>query len=104
MSKRMIHLLNVAADKFDEISNPFDHSVLVEHNVTLDECHDLSTGIASIIRCYISAPPELRAKMITAYAFKEMGGDVDACMSVIDRDVAMKRAIAELKEINAKRS
>ncbi len=104
MSKRMVHLLNVAADKFDEMSNPFDRSVLIEHDVTLDECHDLSTGIANIIRCYISAPPEIRAKMITAYAIKEMGGDVDACMSVIDRDVAMQRALDKLKEINAKRS
>ncbi len=102
---RMTQLLEMAADKFDDMTNPFDRSVLIEHNITLDECGDLSEGIASIIRMYLASPPELRAKMAVSYAIHRIHGEkgVDAAMSVIDRDAAMKRTLAKLEAMNEKK-
>lgn len=102
---RMTELLEMAADKFDDLSNPFDRSVLIEHNITLDECGDLSQGIASIIRMYLASPPELRAKMALSYAIHKIHGEkgIEAAMSVIDRDTAMKRVLAKLETMNEKK-
>jgi len=102
---RMTELLEVAADKLDDLSNPFDGSVLREHNITLEECYDLSTGIATIIRCYLASPLELRAKMAVSYAIHKIHGNdgVDGAMSVRDRDTAMKRSLAKLEAMNEKK-
>jgi hypothetical protein len=50
MKDRMRGLMLNAAKCFDECRNPFETDELSKHNVTADECIDLSTGLGQIIR------------------------------------------------------
>lgn len=54
-------LLRAAADAFDDLRSPFDRDWLVEHDVTLDECGDLSENVATAIRVWLSLTPQQRA-------------------------------------------
>jgi len=63
MNERMRELLEVAAKHFKDASDPFTTEVLVEHNVTADECIDLSQAIAGAIRFYVQTPKRIRTLM-----------------------------------------
>lgn len=52
--RRRRELLEMARDAFEEARDPFTNSSLVEHDVTLDECDDLSEDIAESINLYLS--------------------------------------------------
>lgn len=54
MNQRSDELLAMSADAFAEMRNPFDTESLVQHNVTLDECGDLSDHIAIVLRGYLA--------------------------------------------------
>ena len=47
--ERLDFLLEKAGEAFSDGRSPFDHSFLVEHNVTLTEAYDLSKSIAASI-------------------------------------------------------
>ena len=49
MSDRMKHLLQEASRAYEEDRDPFSHEWLVEHQVTGDECYDLSKAISVAI-------------------------------------------------------
>ena len=49
---RMGELLLAAADALDDGRDPFEHSFLVEHEVTYDECGNMAEQVAFAIRIY----------------------------------------------------
>jgi hypothetical protein len=61
-------LLLAAAAAFDDQRSPFVTEWLAEHEVTADECYDLSLGIATIIRGYLAASPEVKKMVQVAFA------------------------------------
>ena len=68
MDKRMIDLLSNAVSCFDKMYSPFCHEELSKMEVTADECKDLSSTIADIIKCYISEeimPPGIPNYMVS---------------------------------------
>ena len=50
---RIEELLRAAASTYDEHSDPFNTQWLVDHDVTLDECMELSEQIATSIRVWL---------------------------------------------------
>lgn len=52
---RMMELLLAAQRAFRDQMSPFTHDWLSEHQVTSDECYDLSDIIASILMGYLAA-------------------------------------------------
>jgi hypothetical protein len=59
----MTRLLLDAAKCFDELSSPFAAEWLADHDVTLDECGDLSELIASAVKLYVALPDDERFAM-----------------------------------------
>lgn len=74
----MKHLLSMSAKYFSDLSNPFDAAVLSEHNVTLDECGDLSEAVAHAIRFYLKTPEKVRSSIEAASVFTELKDKVPA--------------------------
>jgi hypothetical protein len=66
--KRVEALLRNAAECFEDDRSPFDHSELVKHKVTADECGTLSYQIGAIIKGYLNSPDEVRKQVLVAYA------------------------------------
>jgi hypothetical protein len=64
MSNRIEELLSSAATEFENGRNPFETSWLSDHNVTIDECYDLSDRIAIIIRGFLKAPESVRLAIL----------------------------------------
>ena len=60
---RQEQLLDAAAAAFGDSRDPFSHDWLAEHNVTLDECGDLSGVISTIIYGYLETPPDERGAL-----------------------------------------
>lgn len=57
---RLDFLLEKASEAFADARNPFETSFLTEHNVTLDECMDLSLAVSAAID--LLRIPLMRAK------------------------------------------
>lgn len=91
LNDRMQELLKMAADKFENGGNPFDASVLREHHVTLDECMDLSEGIATIIRGYLSAPKEIRMRVMMSGVADASGLDPDMVVHMMNKQDALNK-------------
>ena len=52
-SPRMLELLEKAADAFIRNTNPFDVEWITQHDVTLQECVDLSEFIGRVLDDYV---------------------------------------------------
>lgn len=65
MTRRM-DLLRLAAVALNDMRDPFDHSFLVEHAVTLNECGDLADDLAAGARLLIANAAERAAGGIRA--------------------------------------
>jgi hypothetical protein len=50
---RLIFLLEKASKEFENLSSPFNTEWLSKHNVTLDECGDLSEAISLAIDYFL---------------------------------------------------
>jgi len=50
---RMMELLEKAADAFIRNTNPFDVEWMTQHDVTLQECVDLSELIGRVLEGYV---------------------------------------------------
>lgn len=70
---RREQLLDEAAKEFARLASPFDPTWLYEHNVTLDECGDLSEDVARAIRFYLATPLSLRINAAVREAIVEAG-------------------------------
>ena len=53
LSPRMLELLEKAADAFFRNTNPFDVEWMTQHDVTLQECVDLSELIGRVLESYV---------------------------------------------------
>ena len=53
MTPRMRELLGLAANAFQEGTDPFTHEFLVANHVTGNECIDLENLIAAILKWYL---------------------------------------------------
>ena len=53
LSTRMLELLEKAADAFIRNTNPFEVEWLTQHDVTLQECVDLSELIGRVLESYV---------------------------------------------------
>ena len=53
LSPRMLELVEKAADAFIRNTNPFDVEWLTQHDVTLQECVDLSELIGRVLESYM---------------------------------------------------
>lgn len=71
-SERMDELLREALKCFEECSSPFYTEWLSEHNVTLDECGDLSLMIANAITVYLALPNFERTAILMEQAIEEL--------------------------------
>ena len=50
---RLEFLLTEASEAFEDMRNPFDTAWLVEHNVTADECFELSSAVSAAIDLFV---------------------------------------------------
>ena len=50
---RMLELLENAADAFIRNTNPFDVEWMTQHDVTVQECVDLSEFIGQVLESYV---------------------------------------------------
>lgn len=57
-------LLQAAADALADCRDPFNEGFLIEHNVTLTECMDLSRKIAIILTGYLESPKDVQAEIM----------------------------------------
>jgi len=96
---RREQLLAEAAKAFDSLSSPFDSQWLSEHEVTLDECGDLSEDVARAIRFYLRTPKDERLGAAVQDAAEEAGlpREIAAGMAASYR---MSAATRRLKEMN----
>ena len=53
LAPRMLELLEKAADAFIRNTNPFDVEWMTQHDVTLQECVDLSELIGRVVADYV---------------------------------------------------
>ena len=53
LAPRMLELLEKAADAFIRNTNPFDVEWMTQHDVTLQECVDLSEFIGRVLDDYV---------------------------------------------------
>ena len=53
LAPRMLELLEKAADAFISNTNPFDVEWITQHDVTLQECVDLSELIGQVLESYV---------------------------------------------------
>jgi len=53
LSPRMMELLEKTADAYIRNTNPFDVEWLTQHDVTLQECVDLSELIGNVLSDYV---------------------------------------------------
>ena len=53
LTHRMLELLEKAADAFVRNTNPFDVEWMTQHEVSLQECVDLSELIGGILEDYV---------------------------------------------------
>ena len=53
LAPRMLELLEKAADAFIRNTNPFDVEWMTQHDVTLEECIDLSELIGRVLDDYV---------------------------------------------------
>lgn len=65
---RLLALLREAANALGDLRDPFSTDWLSKHQVTADECYDLSIALAMLIRGYVSAPPETQKAVKMAAA------------------------------------
>lgn len=70
ISKRMKELLVKAATCFDDGYSPFNDQWLSEHNVTLDECMDLSSMIGTVLSGVAHASDMTQQEIIIVGASK----------------------------------
>jgi hypothetical protein len=101
MSARSKALLSKAADALSELRDPFSTDWLVENEVTLDECGDLSEHIGTIIKGYLAAPSDVRERVALAGAFS--GSSVDPKIAAVaDNSLVMSQTARKLKAIKVK--
>jgi len=74
-SERFEELMKNASKCFREERNPFDHSELAAHQVTLDECFDLSAGVANAIDYYLKHRNEAVDERIIEEVREAVGPD-----------------------------
>ena len=53
LAPRMLELLEKSADAFITNTNPFDVEWMTQHDVTLEECIDLSELIGRVLEDYV---------------------------------------------------
>lgn len=61
---RRRELLEAAAERMRDMSDPFHTSFLVEHHVRLDECGDMSEDIAQAVEIMLTLSPEEFAALL----------------------------------------
>ena len=71
MTARMNELLHAAAVEFEHMSSPFAGDWLSDHDVTLNECGDLSESIANAIRVYLETSTRERTRILAMSLFRE---------------------------------
>ena len=81
---RREQLLAWAAECFDKLASPFDGSWLSEHQVTLNECADLSEDVARAIRLYLKVPKAERTARALQDAMEEVGFPSDIAKNAAD--------------------
>lgn len=65
---RNLEILRLAAEALDDMRDPFDHSFLVDNNVTANECFMLAEQLALGARLAIVISEEIRKGGIYAQA------------------------------------
>lgn len=77
-SPRAARILDAAADALLDGRDPFEHSFLLEHRVSLDECGNLSDQLGLLAKAWLRASPELRAMIAVLGATHNTGIDPGA--------------------------
>ena len=101
MRQRTKELLTAAAGAFAETRSPFENAWLVEHEVTLDECVNLSDEIARAIRIYVNAPDDVRLRNSFRDTMVESGVHAEVVEHAMD-GLRMKQIVSKLKRDGAK--
>ena len=95
---RVKELALVFSGYFERASNPFSSEVLLEHNVTADECFSISNYIAEAIRFYSNMPdPKIAAKglVLQKLLLENRGTSVEDRLRVIEFDLTLAETILE---------
>ncbi|KKL03736.1 hypothetical protein LCGC14_2623110 [marine sediment metagenome] len=97
---RQEQLIKAAAVAFDNGCSPFVHEWLLEHEVTADECMELSSVIGTILQGYLVSPKEVKLSL----GFRGAVAAAGMPSEVIEAAVAsleMKAVLKRLKEARA---
>lgn len=62
MSDRKGYLLRKAAEAFGEGIDPFNSDWLTDHQVTADECIDLSSNLGVVVLGYLALPDDVKQR------------------------------------------
>ncbi len=94
---RQEQLIKAAAIAFDNGSDPFVHEWLLEHEVTADECMDLSSVIGTILQGYLVSPEEVKLSLGFRGAAAASGMPLDVVEAAV-ASLEMRALTKRLKE------
>ena len=80
---RQEQLIKAAAEAFGDGRDPFVHEWLLEHEVTADECMDLSSVIGTILHGYLASPKQVKHLVVLRGAVTSAGMPKDVVESVV---------------------
>lgn len=101
MTERMTELLKMSVKHFENCSNPFATEVLAEHDVTSDECYNLSQAIAQAIKFWLEIPKDVKRNLLVKLFIKESDLPDDA-KQILLNGLKVKLAHEKVKEDLAK--
>jgi hypothetical protein len=91
----MRELLRESAKCFANASHPFSTEWLSKHDVTLDECYDLSQAIANAIRVYLDLPKDQRVNLQIKQVVNEADIPKDMKASILAH-LQFRQSVAEV--------
>lgn len=100
---RLDGLLLKVAQAMENGADPFHHAFLVENEVTLDECMNLSERIAIICKGWLAAKKDDQIKLLALGAvYGEEGIDLNVFRSSIEHSQKTAEVLGKIKKLNAK--
>lgn len=69
--ERLVYLFSEAAKALEDGQSPFQNPFLREHDVTFNECMELSMQVAMVLKSYVKSPPAVQEEVLVRAAMGE---------------------------------